>query len=109
MMLTPGTCMAVCHLPLTSLSTNAVPMGAVSMLPTALQLPGDAHDTASTVPLLPWLRAALPGTSTAVRQVPLTSLTTNASLWSELLVYSPTALQLPGDVHDIELPPASPY
>ena len=45
--------------------------------PPALQLPADAHDTEVTLAFPPVLRAAVPGTSLAVPQVPFTSLTTN--------------------------------
>jgi hypothetical protein len=47
------------------------------------------------------LRAAAPGTSIAVPQVPLTSLTTNAWVAPERL-YVPPALQLPAAAHDTE-------
>jgi hypothetical protein len=36
----------------------------------ALQLPADTHETVVTCALPPTLRAALPGTSTALSQVP---------------------------------------
>ena len=45
----------------------------------ALQLPAEVHDTEVREALPPWLRAAVPGTSFALPQVPFTSLTTNAS------------------------------
>ena len=46
------------------------------------------------------MSAAVPGTSCAVRQTPLTSLTTNACAWPGLSVYHPPAQQLPADAHD---------
>ena len=48
------------------------------MSPPALQLPADAHDNEVISTNPPWLRAAVPGTSIALPQVPLTWLTTNA-------------------------------
>ena len=47
-------------------------------MPVALQLPADAHDIESTSASPPTLSAPVPGTSCAVPQVPLVSLTTNA-------------------------------
>jgi hypothetical protein len=47
--------------------------------PPAPQLPADAHETDRTSALPPLLRAAVPGTTSAVRQLPLTSLTTYAT------------------------------
>jgi hypothetical protein len=40
-------------------------------------LPADAHDTVSTSAGCPWLIAAMPGTISAVPQVPFVWLTTN--------------------------------
>ena len=72
--------------------------------PPALQLPAEAHDTDWTVrEFPPGLRAAVPGTSMAVCQVPFTSLTTKRHAASdELSVYDPPALQLPAEAHDTE-------
>ncbi len=41
----------------------------------------EGHDTEVTAALPPWLRAAVPGTSLAVCQVPWAWLTTNAWAW----------------------------
>jgi len=49
--------------------------------PPAVQLPAEGHDTEVTAALPPWLRAAVPGTSLAVCQVPWAWLTTNAWAW----------------------------
>ena len=53
--------------------------------PPALQLPAEAHDT-ELIGASPVLRAAVPGTLTAVCQMPFTSLTTNAWMLKELVV-----------------------
>src|SRR5215471_13578569 len=55
-----------------------------------------------TVALPPELRAAVPGISLAVCQVPFTSPATNACLFPELSVYHPPAAQLPAEAHDTE-------
>src|SRR5437867_728555 len=73
-----------------------------------LQLPAAAHDTAVTwapgpSASAPWLRAAVPGTSSALPQMPCTWVTTNACSRRDLSLYTPPALQLPGDAHDTEL------
>src|SRR5260370_40752476 len=49
-----------------------------TQLPPALRRAAEAHDTEAIPADPPWLRAAVPGTSMAVPQVPLTWLTTNA-------------------------------
>jgi len=49
-------------------------------------LPAGAHDSELREALPPVLSVAVPGTSFAVRQVPLTWLTTNACPWLELSV-----------------------
>src|SRR6516162_3339810 len=68
-----GTLMAVCQVPLTWLTTNAWSWLNPSLYcPPALQLPGVAHDTEAMSAFPPWLRAAVPGTSMAVPQEPLT-------------------------------------
>ena len=73
-------------MPFTSLTTNTCKVPWASrQYPPALQLPADAHDTELTTAYPPAFRAAVPGTSTAVCQVPFTWLTTNACL-PELLV-----------------------
>ena len=46
--------------------------------PPALQVPAGEHDTELTTARWLWLRAAVPGTSLALPQVPCTWLTTNA-------------------------------
>src|SRR6266480_2179475 len=53
-------------------------------------------------------RAALPGISSALPQVPLVSLTTNAWVAGVAVVYEPPALQLPADGQDTELTVAYP-
>src|SRR6266851_1528696 len=71
----------------------------------ALQLPAGAHDIALIAASPPWLRAVMPGTSMAVRQIPFTSLTTNGWESDPLPMYHPPALQLPAEAHDTELTP----
>jgi len=64
-------------------------------------LPAEAHDTeviSASSPAM-WLRAAVPGTSSAFRQRPWTSLITNAR------PAEPPALQLPAEAHDTEVIP----
>ncbi len=74
----PGTSMALRQVPFTWLTTNAWPLQELSTYcPPALQLPADAHDTEMTDASPCTLRAAVPGTSMAVRQVPFTWLSTN--------------------------------
>jgi hypothetical protein len=72
-------------------------------VPTALQLPADAHDTelrtTAGLALAPTGRVA----ATAVPHVPELSLTSKPCAAPELSVYAPTALQFPADVHDTEL------
>ncbi len=51
---------------------------AAAVLAAALQLPAEAHDTEVVWAKMPRLRAARPGTSSAVPQVPFVSVTTNA-------------------------------
>ena len=74
--------------------------------PPALQLPAEAQDTELTVAYPPPLRAAVPGTSSAVPQVPPVSLTTKAwtvAMPSTVLdAYWPPALQFPAAPHDTE-------
>src|SRR5215472_2391200 len=65
-----------------------------------MQLPAEAHDTEPTS------AAAVPGTSSAFRQVPWTSLTTNAR--EPPTQYHPAAMQLPAEAHDTEVIPAYP-
>ena len=60
--------------------------GVVCVAPPALQLPAGAHNSELREALPPVLSVAVPGTSFAVRQVPLTWLTTNACPWLELSV-----------------------
>src|SRR5215472_30784 len=76
--------------------------------PPAPQLPADAHDTEAIPAFPPWLRAAVPGTSMALPQVPLTWLTTNAWMRAEVCAYSPPAPQLPADAHDTVVISANP-
>jgi len=72
--------------------------------PPALQLPAVLHDNETTsLKMDPVVRAAMPGTGTALCQVPFTSLTTNGSESDELPRYHPPALQLPAEAHDTEL------
>src|SRR5690242_13492003 len=56
----------------------------------------------------PWLRAAVPGSSLAVPQVPFRSPATNACSRPEPSAYPPPAAQLPADAHDTELATAPP-
>jgi hypothetical protein len=84
----PGAWRALPHVPFTWLTTNAeviaaLPPGKCPLVhdPAATQSPGDEHDTEMTSAMPAWFRAAMPGTSTAVPQVPSTWLTTNASDW----------------------------
>ena len=75
----PGTSIAAFQVPLTSLTTSAwLPPELSVYHPPALQLPADAHDTEKIPASPPVLRAAVPGTSIAAFQVPLTSFTTSA-------------------------------
>src|SRR5580700_8099197 len=72
-------------------------------------MPGAAHATELTMPPgVPRSREALPGTSSAVPQVPPVSSTTNDWVLKLESVYKPPALQLPVPVHEIELIWASP-
>lgn len=71
--------------------------------PTAVQFPGDAHDTEVNCVLgkLFWI----PLTKTAGRassHTPLVDVIVNASVASDMLLKFPTAVQLPGDAHDTE-------
>jgi hypothetical protein len=69
----------VFQVPLTWLTTNTgCELSALVYHPPALQLPADAHDTEVISAAPPVLRVARPGTVSAVPQVPLTWLTTNA-------------------------------
>jgi len=78
----PGTSSAFRQVPRTSLTTNAwAASDPVWKPPPALQLPAEPHDTDVITAGQPLSRAAVPGTSSAFRQVPWTSLTTNACLW----------------------------
>ena len=72
-----GSVMALCQIPLTSSTTNALAPFGPTYLPPALQSPGCVHDTELMNPFLPVLRASTPGTGMALCQVPFTSLTTN--------------------------------
>ena len=68
---------AVCWWALLTTSAWELPVLSVYQ-PPAPQLPAGAHDTEAISAFPPWLRAAVPGTSSAVPQAPLVSLTTNA-------------------------------
>src|SRR5271155_562926 len=75
-----------------------------SPLPPALQLPGELHEiTSSDVPPVPKLEVMV--TSLASDHVPPVSLTANPTLPPPETMSSPTALQLPVAVHDIDSTP----
>src|SRR5262245_64043385 len=97
----PGTAIAVCHVPFTSLTTNAFtcPRGSRGErnVPPALQLPGAGQEIALTPATEYRSTATVPGTLMASCQVPFASLTTNAP---EL--YKPPAVQLPAPGHQTE-------
>src|SRR5689334_8478813 len=104
----PGTSMAACQMPFTAVATNARPSPELMELPPAAPLPATAHDTHMTAAAPPWLRAAVPGSSLAVPQVPFRSPATNACSRPEPSAYPPPAAQLPADAHDTELATAPP-
>jgi hypothetical protein len=56
-----GSVMALCQVPFTSLTTNGLAPFGPTYLPPALQSPGCVHDTELMNPLLPVLRARMPG------------------------------------------------
>jgi hypothetical protein len=66
------------HFPFTSLTTKEPAPPLVLKLPPALQLPGEVHEMELTEAKFPVLRLAVPGTSTALPQLPFTSLAKNA-------------------------------
>jgi hypothetical protein len=72
--------------------------------PTAVQLPGDAHDTEVKSPYLEtsWTKS----TNTAGRasaHTPFVDVMVNASKPPVMFLNCPTAVQFPGDAHDTEL------
>src|SRR5438270_7099538 len=91
--------MAVSQVPFTSSTTNACsPPELSTYSPPALQLPVERHDIeATSAPPSPALRAAVPGTSSALPQAPPVSVATNASPPEPLagVTYKPPALQFP--------------
>src|SRR5262245_60262389 len=69
----PRICCAVPQVPLVSVATNAASWPMLwPYVPPARQFPAATHDTASTSAVPPWLSAAIPGTTCALPQVPVT-------------------------------------
>src|SRR4051812_47320363 len=96
----PGTSTALPQVPFTWFTTNACCPELSLYQPPALQFPAEAQDIDST-PAFPLFKAAVPGTSTALPQVPFTWFTTNACCPKPFL-YQPPALQLPAEAHDTD-------
>lgn len=69
------------------------------MDPAALRLPADGQDTMFWANP-PVLRAAVPGTSCALRHLPCTWLATNSWVCRHRSRYCPAAAQLPASAHD---------
>ena len=71
--------------------------------PTAVQFPGDAHDTDVNTAKLgsDWILAGNEAGS-ALPHIPLADIKVNASKSSVLFLKSPAAVQFPGDAHDTE-------
>src|ERR1700735_37085 len=73
----PGTSSAACQMPLLSLTTNAwVKPEPSGYDPPALQASAATHDSELTCASPRLLRGPVPGTSLAMRQIPLVSSTT---------------------------------
>src|SRR5258708_4164661 len=100
----PGTLMALCQAPFTSLTTSGSSSDELSMYhPPALQLPAEPHDTELICAKMCRVRAFMRGPLMALCQAPSTSLPTSGSSSAELSMYPPPALQLPAEPHDTEL------
>ena len=88
----PGTSSAVAQAPAVSSTTNAWVLPELSLYdPPAAQLPAEPQESEETVAFPPTLRDAVPGTSSALPQVPAVSSTTNACVSPELSSYDPPA------------------
>ena len=99
---------AVPHVPLMDVIVNDWNLLEESKnLPTAVQLPGDVHDTAANSDSVGFDCAPLGNTAgRTVPHTPLVDVMVKGSMsLCVLVVYPPTAVQLPGDVHDTDVMP----
>jgi hypothetical protein len=98
---------AVSHTPSINVMVNALYQLLILLnLPTAVQFPGDAHDTDSK-PALGASNCVSTANSAgrAVSHSPSVMVMVNASWSPELFLKYPTAVQFPGDAHDTDRKP----
>src|SRR5690242_2998018 len=98
----PVSCCALPQAPPAWTATKTCSAGVLSSYtPPAAQLPAVAHDTAlADAASVPPPRAAMPGISRALPQVPFTSDTANALVPRRLVLNWPVTVQLPADLQD---------
>src|SRR5437763_1943832 len=93
----------VAHVSAVSVSSSTCSWPELSLyVPTALQLPAEAHDTDArlTAGLVPAFAGRL--ASTPVAHVPAVSVSSSPCAWPEPSLYVPTALQLPAEAHETD-------
>jgi hypothetical protein len=95
---------AVSHTPFVDVMVNAsVTLLLFRTCPTAVQFPGDAHDTELNSPYLASSWIALTTAGRAVSHTPFVEVMVDASKPALLFLNIPAAVQFPGDAHDTEL------
>ena len=95
---------AVSHTPFVDVMVNAsLTLLLFRTCPTAVQFPGDAHDTELNIPYLASSWIALTTAGCAVPHTPFVDVMVNASKPAVLFLNIPAAVQFPGDAHDTEL------
>ena len=95
---------AVSHSPSVDVMVNATLLPSLfTNVPTAVQFPGDEHDTEENSAILIWTSSPGNCAGRAVSHSPSVSVMVNALLSPSLFLNSPTAVQFPGDEHDTDL------
>jgi hypothetical protein len=94
----------VSHTPFVDVMVNAsLTLSLFRTCPTAVQFPGDEHDTELNIPYLTSSWIALTTAGRAVSHTPFVEVMVNASKPALLFLNIPTAVQFSADAHDTEL------